>query len=485
MSDSGVVQWISKYIIDVIKPCGTLLTDVPMEAVLSDQKKQVQILQFFTYNQDVAIWAKVSDEEYYIPVCFTQEAVSHYVKNSQGRRLTEAKHAVFLIGKFRPIFARIPAGNNRVRLSAEFHIALEAGVVEYVGSALSIRGFPQDVEKNIDVNAWVRELRRGGHHKDIVSVSHHTGTSLMAHSEENEHLSEKNLPGRPIQILHIKEDSLSEARTPPQRLVDGHVCMGPSTASQRMHAEGVGVVTRSEMSTTPRTRPPAKYVQKETTPEMPEWPSTLSKLLAVAEPSVDDDEVGETSPSHVIEEASAMNDGLLHQTPKIQSTSANNSPGPVQCAMHPVTDSSEQQASHTHACPQEHNRVAPTALQQSSNYMMHSVSSTQCSVLPTAVSEAAVQELVGPGDRTTHAIEIHAGEAKDVAAKSKPSASGKKRKRPLMGYQVDFENMHNAGTFTGPFMNMRRLHAMMLRTGRIRTLGDEVTRDGSIYIMSD
>ncbi|KAG2345533.1 hypothetical protein BDR05DRAFT_112727 [Suillus weaverae] len=61
----------------------------------------------------------------------------------------------------------------------------------------------------------------------------------------------------------------------------------------------------------------------------------------------------------------------------------------------------------------------------------------------------------------------------------------KKRRIRLMGYQVDFENIPAKAESSSPLMSMGRLRTTLLRTGRIRTLGDEVTRDGSIYIMSD
>lgn len=88
--------------------------------------------------------------------------LTYYCRDLQGRRLTEAKHAIFFIGQFRPIFVRIPVGNNRSNLSEEPHIALEAGVVKFVGSGLNVFGSPQDVEMNSRVKAWVRGLRRGG-----------------------------------------------------------------------------------------------------------------------------------------------------------------------------------------------------------------------------------------------------------------------------------------------------------------------------------
>lgn len=88
--------------------------------------------------------------------------LTYCYRDLQGRRLTEAKHAVFVIGEFRPIFVRIPVGNNRSNLSEVPHIALEAGVVKFVGSGLDVFGSPQDVEMNSRVKAWVRGLRQGG-----------------------------------------------------------------------------------------------------------------------------------------------------------------------------------------------------------------------------------------------------------------------------------------------------------------------------------
>jgi hypothetical protein len=61
----------------------------------------------------------------------------------------------------------------------------------------------------------------------------------------------------------------------------------------------------------------------------------------------------------------------------------------------------------------------------------------------------------------------------------------KKRRIRLKGYQVDFENISAKAESTSPLMSMGYLRTNLLRTGRIRTLGDEVTRDGRIYIMSD
>ena len=80
----------------------------------------------------------------------------------QGRRLTESKNSIFYIGQLRPTFVPIPVGNNRPKFSEGSHIALEAGVVKYIGPALVVCGSPQDIESNNKVRAWVRGLQQGG-----------------------------------------------------------------------------------------------------------------------------------------------------------------------------------------------------------------------------------------------------------------------------------------------------------------------------------
>jgi protein required for attachment to host cells len=61
----------------------------------------------------------------------------------------------------------------------------------------------------------------------------------------------------------------------------------------------------------------------------------------------------------------------------------------------------------------------------------------------------------------------------------------KKLRTRLMGFQVDFEDIPIKAESSSPMMNMERCRTILLRTGRIRTLGDKVTKDGSIYILSD
>lgn len=60
----------------------------------------------------------------------------------------------------------------------------------------------------------------------------------------------------------------------------------------------------------------------------------------------------------------------------------------------------------------------------------------------------------------------------------------KKPKTRLLGYQVDFYHLPIKDT-PNMLMNMRHMRTILLRTGRIRTLGDEVIREGSIYTKFD
>ena len=60
----------------------------------------------------------------------------------------------------------------------------------------------------------------------------------------------------------------------------------------------------------------------------------------------------------------------------------------------------------------------------------------------------------------------------------------KKRRTRLLGYEVDFDHPP-PGQAPNTWMNMRQIRTILLRTGRIRTLGDEVTRDERIYTKSE
>lgn len=107
-----------------------------------------------------------------------------------------------------------------------------------------------------------------------------------------------------------------------------------------------------------------------------------------------------------------------------------------------------------------------------------------------------------PNDRRDHAVTLDVTESHRESPSIKQSSSrriykdlsqvldtslsqsiNKKRRIRLKGYQVDFESI--PAKASSPLMSVGYLRTNLLRTGRIRTLGDEVTRDGSIYIRSD
>ncbi|KAG0707358.1 hypothetical protein DFH29DRAFT_25482 [Suillus ampliporus] len=304
MSNSIPTQWISQYLIKVAETCGKSFADIPIEAITPSKKKRVQIIEFLTYNENAPIWGRVSDKEYVIPVCFTKNAVSQYMKDLQGRRLTEAKHAIFCIGQLRPIFVRIPVGNNRAKLSEELHVALEAGVVKFIGSGVGVYGSPQDVETNTRVRAWVRGLRRGGdggevlkHAKqnaldleqqeaadppsqDIPSVTNHLEAPPKPQARESGRHSPHVVPERPVRSpdpmreyrkrwIHLEKD----LRPYPgdddevQTLVGEHPRMGQLPVQESIPPDDVINVARSQPCTPQRTR--------QTTPGISEWPSSL------------------------------------------------------------------------------------------------------------------------------------------------------------------------------------------------------------------
>jgi len=121
---------------------------------------------------------------------------------------------------------------------------------------------------------------------------------------------------------------------------------------------------------------------------------------------------------------------------------------------------------------------------------------------PVKADERAISTV--PNGKRNHAIALDVTESHRESPSTKQSSSrriskdlsqaldvslsqsiNKKRRIRLKGYQVDFENISVKTESSSPLMTMGYLRTNLLRTGRIRTLGDEVTRDGSIFIRSD
>ncbi|KAG1719298.1 hypothetical protein EDB19DRAFT_2030420 [Suillus lakei] len=383
MSDSIPVQWISQYLIKVAETCGKSFTDVPIEAISPSKKMRVQILEFLTYNQDAEIWGRVSDKESSIPVCFTKDAVLQYMKDLQGRRLTEAKHAIFFIGQFRPIFVRIPIGNNRSELSQEPHIALEAGVVKHVGSGLGVFGSPQDVEMNTRVRAWVRGLRRGGDSGDVLKrdkqntadsqlqeirpVINHVEVLPMPQARE----PERNLPHiapeptvRRTDLTreyrkrwaHAEKDIWSCTMKPRvdgkvQMLVGEQPQMGQLPVEESVPPDTVIVVARSQPCTPLRPRTPERDMNEQTTPRISEWPSSAPGSPVGVLPSSAHDGDDELPNDRAIAEASAEDNESLREPSTPPTTSPLRPPTPAQRIRRPIIPPSPTESSPVPAPP--------------------------------------------------------------------------------------------------------------------------------------
>ncbi|KAH7921399.1 hypothetical protein BV22DRAFT_1198227 [Leucogyrophana mollusca] len=73
--------------------------------------------------------------------------------------------------------------------------------------------------------------------------------------------------------------------------------------------------------------------------------------------------------------------------------------------------------------------------------------------------------------------------SQEVSISSISTPSGRRRRANLAGFVVDFERIPTPpGVQRMSWMDIQKV---LLRTGRIRTLGDEVEADGSVYLTSD
>ncbi|KAG1741028.1 hypothetical protein EDD22DRAFT_959104 [Suillus occidentalis] len=460
MSHSVPKQWISKYVMTVAETGGKSFTD--METLSHSQTKRVQILEFFTYKQDAGIWGKVSDEEYSISVCFTKDAVSQYVQNFHSR-LTEAKRAICLIGQFRPIFVRIPAGNNRVRLSEEPHIALEVRVVNYVDSGLGVLGSPQDIEMNLQVEEWVRGLRS----IHARSIGDHGSVRLLAEASPMPRAlgldCASPVIASALPLTYIERETCSNALTP---RVD---CQGPTS---------VGGTCRTESNAEKLT-----YKKK-----------ILQDAVVFADGSKFSTPPPMCMPQHHAQ-AGALR---ASESPIVAASRVDATPSAVQevTALPPTQTTQSTPLYHIDVFP-EPDVVNAEGVGAETADALDRMSDTQTrrglsptSFLPPAsckLGKIAVNEEISvvPNYRRNHSVKPDIKESCKDRVRINKSFSYKPRRKRLMGYQVDFENISLDGDNSGPIMNMKRLCSMLLQTGRIRTLGDQVTRDGMIFIKSD
>ena len=85
-----------------------------------------------------------------------------YRKNN-GNRLTEYRNAIVQIKNFQPVFCRVPVGNNVRKLTIDYHLILEVGSIDVLGSEGEGEfGNPIDIDDNEKVMAWTKGLREHG-----------------------------------------------------------------------------------------------------------------------------------------------------------------------------------------------------------------------------------------------------------------------------------------------------------------------------------
>jgi len=93
-----------------------------------------------------------------------------FCRKYNGSRLTEHRNAVIVIKNIRPVFTRIPPGNNVRSLSRDSHLIFEVGYVDILGSDDENQfGNPKDVEEDEKVMMWTKGLREHGGGGYVVS----------------------------------------------------------------------------------------------------------------------------------------------------------------------------------------------------------------------------------------------------------------------------------------------------------------------------
>ncbi|KNZ80492.1 hypothetical protein J132_05612 [Termitomyces sp. J132] len=156
MSES-ILPWISAYFIASGEEYGADVAAIPL---VTTKKKKVQLVEFLTYGRDEVVWARVSDKEYMVPIRFSRDAVEEYTQFSRSHIL-EDKNAIISISNFKPFFARIPQGKER--MSEESFLALECNSVTLVGGRGEPRfGRPETLETNPDLKRWSEGLKQPG-----------------------------------------------------------------------------------------------------------------------------------------------------------------------------------------------------------------------------------------------------------------------------------------------------------------------------------
>jgi hypothetical protein len=76
--------------------------------------------------------------------------------------LTKRRESLVCIKNYRPIFTRVPVGNNIRKMTPEQHLALEVGFIEVVGGE-GEKGKPcKDAETDEKLKLWTQGMREDG-----------------------------------------------------------------------------------------------------------------------------------------------------------------------------------------------------------------------------------------------------------------------------------------------------------------------------------
>lgn len=154
---SSLNPWIAHYLLDVAEVHGGNLTAIPPHS----GGRKAQIIKFLTYGTKTAIWAELSDASYKLPVKFTIDAVDE-CERQRRRRFTEISPMIVTVKNFKPIFTRVPKGNN-LGMSLNSSLVLECRQVSVLGACgEACFGNPKEIETNSDLRLWSSELRKDG-----------------------------------------------------------------------------------------------------------------------------------------------------------------------------------------------------------------------------------------------------------------------------------------------------------------------------------
>ncbi|KAG2047878.1 hypothetical protein BDR06DRAFT_976402 [Suillus hirtellus] len=520
MSDSTPTQWISQYLQHVAEIRGDRVTDASIDGALPGHRKKVQILNFLTFNQQAAIWGQVSDGEYTIPVCFTKEAVTQYAKDFQGHRLTETNNAIVCIGRFRPIFVPIPVGNNRMRFSKEPCIALEAGYVEVLHSGSDAVGSTKDIEMNAQTpthQAWDVLT----HNRLVCKRDTQHPTDSYAAKTACSYVGSAKAPLAPQEPVGKFSQMILElgVRRPDciveydKREAPFHKDAGDSHASQ-LHIEETIAPASAQASKNPTPLQFITVMIKANADQVdPEFSADHTIEAASAETVVSFAQTSRHSGNHCSDagedhrsltnmhfnrnldnqnEQPLYTNHNVHQDRRPSTAEHLVMTNVIPPAMY-ITESEDP--------PDEVDKLTSRVdTMQKQRSTMHSLMSSclNASVPPSGLIPSAIPRAASPlqidtpsnnqsdqarARNTLSSMESGFDTRNDTEVYVQKSSErmsflGKKHRRRLMGYQVDFENIVSGG----PSMSMGRLQSILLRTGRVRTLGDEVTKDGRIFM---